>query len=165
MSDRDPYLILGIARGATLEEIRAAFRRKVRQRHPDTAAEPEEGSDVQEVLEAYRTLIASTSDDRHDSSHSQKPDLRTGGHRIRVRRAGARAGADTQRSIVRCESCDGAGSELLDMACPDCGGRAEITELSGTRARIVSCRRCGGRGRIRARRRCETCSGSGAITV
>lgn len=165
MSDRDPYLVLGVARGATLEEIRAAFRRKVRQRHPDTASESEEGSDVQEVLEAYHTLIEAASDGRHDSSRGQRPDLRTGRHRIRVRHADAPAGADTQRSAVRCETCDGEGIELVDMACPDCGGRAEITALSGTRARIVSCRRCGGRGRIRARRRCETCSGSGAISV
>lgn len=165
MSDRDPYLILGIAQGATPEEIRAAFRRKVRQRHPDTAAEPEEGSDVQEVLEAYHTLINAALNDRHDSSRSERPDPRTGGHRIRVRDASAPAGVDAQRSAVRCETCDGAGIEVFDMACPDCGGRAEITALSGTRARIVSCRRCGGRGRIRARRRCETCSGSGAITV
>lgn len=165
MSDRDPHRILGVARGATPEEIRAAFRRKVRQRHPDTASEPGEGSDVQEVLEAYHKLMDAASGGRHGSSRSQRPDLSTGGHRIRVRHAGAPAGADTLRSAVRCETCEGAGFELVDMACPDCGGRAEITTLSRTRARIISCRRCGGRGRIRARRRCETCSGSGAISV
>ncbi|MGD1037993.1 MAG: J domain-containing protein [Roseiarcus sp.] len=32
---RDPYEILGVARGASFEEIRAAYRRACKQRHPD----------------------------------------------------------------------------------------------------------------------------------
>lgn len=32
---RDPYEILGVARGASLEEIRAAYRRACKSRHPD----------------------------------------------------------------------------------------------------------------------------------
>lgn len=162
MSERDPYLILGIGRGATPDEIRAAFRRKVRQRHPDTAPEAEEGSDVQEVLSAYRTLIDAASRFRYYSGHHRsEPGAR--GHRIMVRHADSPGGVRTQPGAARCGACDGAGSERLHMICPGCGGRAEITALDGSRARIVSCRGCGGRGQIKVKRRCEACSGSGAI--
>ncbi|MCR3719550.1 MULTISPECIES: J domain-containing protein [Prauserella salsuginis group] len=34
----DPYVLLGVPRGADLREITAAYRRRVRQLHPDTAA-------------------------------------------------------------------------------------------------------------------------------
>lgn len=162
MSERDPYLILGIERGATPDEIRAAFRRKVRQRHPDTAPEAEEGSDVQEVLSAYRTLIDAASGAPYDSRrHRPEPGAR--GHRIRVRHADSPGGVPTQPGAVRCGACDGAGVEQLRMVCPGCGGRAETTALDGRRARIVSCRDCGGRGQVTMRRRCEACSGSGGI--
>jgi curved DNA-binding protein CbpA len=32
---RDPYEVLGVARGASFEEIKAAYRRACKQRHPD----------------------------------------------------------------------------------------------------------------------------------
>lgn len=34
----DPYALLGVPRGADLREITAAYRRRVRRLHPDTAA-------------------------------------------------------------------------------------------------------------------------------
>lgn len=34
----DPYTILGVARGASSEQIRAAFQQKIRQYHPDQVA-------------------------------------------------------------------------------------------------------------------------------
>jgi hypothetical protein len=39
---RDPYEILGVKRGASLEEVKAAFRRAAKQRHPDKPGGSEE---------------------------------------------------------------------------------------------------------------------------
>ena len=53
----DFYSVLGVERAATQQEIRRAFRRLVRQLHPDGPAG--EGSDperLREVLEAYSVL-------------------------------------------------------------------------------------------------------------
>jgi curved DNA-binding protein len=53
-----PYKRLGILPGATLDEVRSAYRRLARRHHPDAArhATPS-GVDFQQVHEAYRTLV------------------------------------------------------------------------------------------------------------
>ncbi|WP_415857418.1 J domain-containing protein [Sinomonas sp. G460-2] len=57
MRSADFYSVLGVDRAATDEEIRRAFRRLVRELHPDGQAG--EGADperLREVLEAYSVL-------------------------------------------------------------------------------------------------------------
>ncbi len=51
---QDPYTILGVARHATQEEIRAAYRRAVAQYHPDKVSHL--GQEFQEL--AHQKLIA-----------------------------------------------------------------------------------------------------------
>src|ERR1041384_8371372 len=48
------YVILGVATGATLEEIKTAFRRRALELHPDTSGLQSEP--FLEVQEAYRVL-------------------------------------------------------------------------------------------------------------
>lgn len=50
----DPYAILGVERGATPEEIRAAYRRAVAQYHPDKVSHL--GQELQEL--AHQKLLA-----------------------------------------------------------------------------------------------------------
>lgn len=61
-----PHEILGVSEGARPEEIKAAYRRLVRECHPDglsAAMSPRERAErlafFNEVQEAYRTLLAS----------------------------------------------------------------------------------------------------------
>jgi molecular chaperone DnaJ len=56
MSPRDYYEVLGVARNATLDELKSAFRRLARQYHPDVnkAADAEER--FKEINEAYAVL-------------------------------------------------------------------------------------------------------------
>ncbi|HLQ47878.1 MAG TPA: J domain-containing protein, partial [Candidatus Dormibacteraeota bacterium] len=35
----DPYRVLGLARGASADEVRRAYRRLVKENHPDSAGE------------------------------------------------------------------------------------------------------------------------------
>jgi hypothetical protein len=51
---QDPYIILGVERHATEEEIRAAYRRAVAQYHPDKVSHL--GQELQEL--AHQKLIA-----------------------------------------------------------------------------------------------------------
>src|SRR5258708_7089873 len=53
---RDYYEVLGIARGATDEEIKKAFRRMAKQYHPDANKEPGAEARFIEVNEAYEVL-------------------------------------------------------------------------------------------------------------
>ncbi|WP_078872216.1 J domain-containing protein [Streptomyces sp. NRRL S-337] len=65
MEKRDPWAVLGIQSGATMEEIKKAYREKVRLLHPDihesrpeTRGETEE--EMKEVNEAYYLLTRRT---------------------------------------------------------------------------------------------------------
>jgi molecular chaperone DnaJ len=53
---RDYYEVLGVARTASPEEIRRAFRRLARQYHPDVNRDPGAADQFKEVNEAYEVL-------------------------------------------------------------------------------------------------------------
>jgi molecular chaperone DnaJ len=53
---RDYYEVLGLARGATEDEIRKAYRKLARQFHPDVNKEPDAESVFKEINEAYEVL-------------------------------------------------------------------------------------------------------------
>ncbi|MDY0278077.1 MAG: molecular chaperone DnaJ [Acholeplasma sp.] len=53
---RDYYDVLGVAKGATKEEISKAYRAKAKQFHPDVSKEENAEAKFKEVQEAYETL-------------------------------------------------------------------------------------------------------------
>ncbi|HKH30268.1 MAG TPA: DnaJ domain-containing protein, partial [Gaiellaceae bacterium] len=55
-TQRDYYEVLGVARDATEQEIKKAFRGLARRLHPDVSAEPEAEVRFREVSEAYEVL-------------------------------------------------------------------------------------------------------------
>ena len=56
MKYKDYYRILGVARGATVEEIKKGYRKLARKYHPDVSSDPEGEEKFKEVAEAYETL-------------------------------------------------------------------------------------------------------------
>ncbi len=155
----DPYRLLGLDPDATSEQVRAAFREKVREKHPDTGAGGDDGHDVREVIEAYRVLSDPELRARHDSTHGvRRSGLR--GHRVPVRHAGP-SGRGRPDGTDTCSTCGGLGELRQEQVCPDCRGRAEITTLDGWRGKVVRCKRCSGTGTSISRRSCVVCSGTG----
>ncbi|NQT20336.1 MAG: J domain-containing protein [Planctomycetes bacterium] len=63
------YQILEVQSGATLEEIRSSFRRKVMEHHPDRNPRAREQAEenVRVIIEAYRALSDPDERRRHDS--------------------------------------------------------------------------------------------------
>jgi len=57
-ASRDPYVVLGLLPRATSEEVQHAFRRLVRQHHPDTAAGAGDPDELSAVLAAYAAVRA-----------------------------------------------------------------------------------------------------------
>lgn len=157
-SGLDPYGVLGVSPGATSEEIRASFRRIVRERHPDTAPDRVEGPTLQDVIDAYRILISPADRALHDQS---LPDQGVpGGSRIPVRRiGGARQPARATRSP--CRACGASGLTKLAGICRSCGGEGSFTLISVAGARRQTCRDCRGQGGVVTFQRCEPCRGTG----
>lgn len=55
-SKRDYYEVLGLARGASADEIKRSYRRLARQYHPDLNKEPDAETKFKEISEAYEVL-------------------------------------------------------------------------------------------------------------
>lgn len=67
MSKRDYYEVLGVAKGASKDEIKKAYRRMARKYHPDVSQENEAEAKFKEVNEAYEIL----SDDQKRSMYDR----------------------------------------------------------------------------------------------
>src|SRR3972149_4041369 len=66
MSNRDYYETLGVARNASDDEIKAAFRRLARQYHPDVSKEADAEEKFKEINEAYGVLSDADKRARYD---------------------------------------------------------------------------------------------------
>ena len=64
----DCYKTLGLKRGATLAEIRRAYRKRVKELHPDASGRPETSEEFRRVVRAYEILADAQSRKIFDSS-------------------------------------------------------------------------------------------------
>jgi molecular chaperone DnaJ len=75
-------------------------------------------------------------------------------------------GTQARVSINRyeqCETCHGTGSTGAgEVACPQCKGTGQVSQMAGAMRFNLSCPRCGGSGRLR--NACPTCGGDGRVT-
>lgn len=79
MQFKDYYQILGVARDATAEDVKKAFRRLARKYHPDVSKDPDAETRMKEVNEAYAVLSdpeKRAAYDRLGQSHQPGQDFR-----------------------------------------------------------------------------------------
>jgi molecular chaperone DnaJ len=187
-SKRDYYEVLGVARGASAEEIKKTYRKLAMQFHPDrNVGDAEAEEKFKEAAEAYDVLSNPDKRARYDryghaGLNGVHPDFRdarsvfdlfgdlfgdffgTGG------RGGPQAGRDVQVEVTLelTEAAKGVRKSItlpLEQPCADCRG-------SGSRrgAQPAGCRRCNGQGVVIQRqgffqmqRTCPSCGGRGVV--
>lgn len=162
---RDPYEVLGLKRGATLEEAKVAFRRHAQKWHPDRHGGSKEAeAKFKEIKAAYELLEKEGGAPKEKLSRQDFEDMFEAifgwGRRSRATSTlnldieAAIAGGEKTihyESFQQCEACGGAGG---GTRCPDCGG-------AGWQQHIFwehPCERCNGSGRVGG---CSACGGSG----
>ena len=69
-TNKDYYDILGVAKDASTDDIKKAFRTKARTMHPDVSKEPDAEERFKEVTEAYETLSDPDKRARYDAVRS-----------------------------------------------------------------------------------------------
>jgi molecular chaperone DnaJ len=139
MEERDHYVVLGVARDASPQAIRSAFRALAKSHHPDRAG-PESATRFARIYEAYATLSDAAARRAYDAELARrerpKPPVR-----LRRRapeavihgaivlspeeaRRGARLGVRVPVT-ARCGACGGTGWARASP-CPTCRGAGRL---------------------------------------
>lgn len=169
----DPFIILGVRREATLEEVKRAYRRLAMHWHPDRNSSDRAEAEFKRVHAAYQLLLdpqwmATWQQSRTACTTSASEDV-----------AKENVGEDVTREIVltleeaargcrksvellesvRCGACGGSGyrQHSHSVPCPGCSGCGRVARTNG---RTAICTGCGGRGYVR-QTECPECAGSG----
>ncbi len=190
MSKRDYYEILGINKNANKSEIKKAYRKLAKEKHPDSGGDEEE---FKLIAEAYGVLSDDNKRQQYDTFGHNQP---RGGGGFRGdfsdlfnhfgfggRQQKQRRGQDLRLNIkltleeiynggvkkikyVRneaCGSCNATGGHS-PVACPSCGGQGVVVEQIrtpiGVMQNMATCRMCDGSGKVNSIN-CDTCSGAG----
>ncbi len=172
-TNRDYYEILGVARTASQDEIKQAFRKLARQYHPDVNKEPDAEEKFKEINEAYGVLSDADKRARYDRFGKQglgdmggMPDYSAdfsdifeelfgfgfgggGGRRSASRRNAPRRGRDLQMEVQLKfeEAVFGAEKEIefaRDEVCSTCRGNG-----AEPGSNISTCQTCHGQGEVR----------------
>jgi DnaJ-class molecular chaperone len=149
-SRREAFRQLGISPGASQTEVRAAFRRKAIQHHPDTAASEADESTVRQLIDAYHLLTGSPVPRHESGSPAQQTHVEPGSAQRRADSA--------QRP---CRECRTTGFRIRMLACPVCRGSSLLTTLDIRQVKVFRCLRCRGWGRLPAIEPCRACEGTG----
>lgn len=190
MAKRDYYEVLGVAKTATQEEIKKAYRKLSKIYHPDkTDGNLELEEKFKEVAEAYEHLSDTEKKKKYDTyGHAAQQesfnDVRQqyyqafhgfGGitHRgddvvytLHVTLEEVHTGATKTIKYskdTRCVFCNGNGSKYGKSFrnCSMCLGAGEIYRVMGGFRIPIECGHCGGNGKF-VTEECDQCHGSGA---
>jgi molecular chaperone DnaJ len=171
-TQRDYYDVLGVARGASDDEVKRAFRRLAQQWHPDVNTEPGADQRFKELNEAYQVLSDPQRRQAYDMFGRAGVDAAGGAEGFGAyggfqgfgdifdaffggaaaaggRRARAPAGADLRYDLelTFAESITGAEKEIEFTSLARCDTCAGDGAAPGTSP--VTCPRCSGSGELR----------------
>jgi molecular chaperone DnaJ len=173
---RDPFVILGLSRGASAEEVKRAYRRQAMRWHPDRNPTRETEEQFKSIKAAYELLLDAgrrheweskhPADTGMDADHSDHGDDGEA-FEIMVHLDLEEAAAGCTRTIALaarhpCDDCQGQGhiEHRTSVACAICRGVGQVR--SGRSS--TPCGACKGRGYVR-KTACPRCTGNGWIAT
>src|SRR5436309_1718341 len=109
---RDYYEVLGVSRGATVEEIKRAYRKLARQYHPDrNPGDKQAAEKFKEIQDAYQTLNDKSKRARYDQYGFVDPEQFGGA-------GGGAAGIDLADLLRQFGMGGGGGAEVPEQFDP-----------------------------------------------
>lgn len=188
---KDYYEILGVAKTATADEIKKAYRKLANKYHPDKNPDDPSAEDkFKEVKNAYEVLSDPDRRSTYDTYGSDVQQHHRSGYdahaeafkrafdeqmRNMRRRINAQVRITLQQAVKggtataevpvseECGSCGGTGSKSKTRrACPTCGGAGAVIRQQGNMRFQMTCNHCGGMGTV-IDDPCSTCNGSGHV--
>ena len=66
MTKKDYYELLGLNKGASVEEVKKAYKQLAKKYHPDVSKEPNAEEKFKEIMEAYSVLSDPTKKANYD---------------------------------------------------------------------------------------------------
>src|SRR5271165_5718298 len=189
---RDPYEVLGVARDASEQQVKKAFRQLARELHPDVNAhDPQAEEKFKEAAEAYEILADAERRATYDRYGHEG--LRSGGYApnfegfgsigdlfnaffggVAAGRAGPAQGGDIAVTVEidLVEAAHGVSTQVAFEGIERCARCQGNGAEPGTP--IETCERCGGTGQLRAVTRtllgqmvrtltCDACHGDGRV--
>ncbi|MFL5981269.1 MAG: molecular chaperone DnaJ [Gaiellaceae bacterium] len=167
-TERDYYELLGVARNASADDVKRAFRRLARELHPDVSDAPDAEHRFREVVEAYEVL--SNAERRELYDRFGHAGLRSGGFQPSAFDLGS---LSDLFSAFFGDDLFGVGGRMGRGRGADIAARVELDlaeVATGTKREVpfgvaVQCARCAGNGAEPDTpvRTCPTCGGSGRM--
>jgi molecular chaperone DnaJ len=188
-AELDLYQVLGVHPTATLEQIKAAFRRQALKHHPDkNSGSPQAGERFKQCNDAYATLSDPERRGEYDARHDGRGMTALARDLIEDvilgrRRARRRPGRDLRYTLELpfrdaalgasctihfpvaepCSLCGGVGAAAGGTRpCPQCDGKGEERDPRALLPLPRRCPRCGGQG-IAIAQPCAACGGVGSL--
>jgi molecular chaperone DnaJ len=174
----DFYVILGVQRGATVADVKRAYKRLARRYHPDiNPGDRKAEAQFRQIAEAYETLIDPDRRRRYDTTGAveQRPDGPTFGFEgfdftVSVHGGDASTFGDLfadvfqQRGARRAEGSSERGVDLHQTVSVTLEEAIRGGERAVTVTRQEHCRACRGVGRLPVNEtRCAKCHGTGVV--
>lgn len=164
----DCYQELGVDRGASDAEVKAAWRRLAARWHPDRNDSPEAVRRIQRINQALEEIRRSRQEvaaaDGEESGAADDGDAVLHTVHLAVEDFATGCTRELQGEVVeQCPECEGSGRQVRATTCADCGGSGRIPQaiwvawLSPT----LACTACEGLGEIR--QGCAACDASGTV--